>query len=69
MTKERVYNNVNWPQWLHRAWNKEKEDLGALFLDEKENQILMINTLERSYMFLKDYFVVLLLIQVDNILH
>ncbi len=23
MTQERRQNNSEWPQWLHRAWNKE----------------------------------------------
>ena len=31
MTKERRQDNSDWPQWLHRAWNKEVNEVGSLW--------------------------------------
>ena len=30
MTEERRWNNVDWPQWMHLAWNKPDNEEGAL---------------------------------------
>jgi len=49
MTRERWETNVDWPQWLHKAWNKEFGEVGALsrknFIDDDTNG-LRILTLE-----------------------
>lgn len=50
MTQERRESNVDWPEWLHKAWNKGQTEPGALFprdfpfSDGKDN--LCIFTLE-----------------------
>ena len=31
MTKDRGESNVDWPEWLHRAWNMEQGEPGAIF--------------------------------------
>ena len=31
MTKARRADNSDWPTWLHKAWQLESEDVGALF--------------------------------------
>lgn len=31
MTEERRENNVDWPQWLHEAWNAPWDEACALF--------------------------------------
>ena len=52
MTVERRNNNVDWPEWLHEAWNKTKLEVGGLykigrFDDADESaQKLFIKTLE-----------------------
>ena len=30
MTKERRLSNADWPEWLNRAWNKEKYSEGSV---------------------------------------
>lgn len=30
MTKERRLDNSEWPQWLHQAWNLNRDEEGAL---------------------------------------
>ncbi len=49
MTEERRSNNVDWPEWLHRAWNTEGE--GALFIDADDpaRYRLVLGTLEGVY--------------------
>jgi hypothetical protein len=32
MTKERRWDNSEWPAWLHEAWNKEPSE-GAMWID------------------------------------
>lgn len=46
MTKERRWDNSEWPEWLHKAWNKDGE--GALFIDSDDptREKLVIGTLE-----------------------
>lgn len=31
MTKERRWDNVNWPFWLHKAWNESTKDIGCFY--------------------------------------
>jgi len=31
MTEARRQDNSEWPEWLHRAWNKEQGEPGAVF--------------------------------------
>ena len=50
MTKERRQDNRDWPEWLHRAWNKEWKAIGAVNCEDWANSHgdgrLIINTLE-----------------------
>lgn len=47
MTKERRWNNILWPSWLHEAWNRKPGE-NSLWIDpddsNKEN--LVVGTLE-----------------------
>ena len=54
MTKERRSNNIEWPGWLHEAWNKDNDEEGCLYPSEYPNSDgtdrLHINTLEGVYL-------------------
>ena len=45
MTKYRRWNNVDWPGWLHRAWNKDPGE-GAFWCDEEDPNRIFLGTLE-----------------------
>lgn len=47
MTEERRSNNVDWPNWLHQAWNAPIGE-GALFIDDDDisRKRLCLGTLE-----------------------
>jgi hypothetical protein len=46
MTKDRRWNNSDWPDWLHLAWNKPM-GAGALWCDPKPDyEDLFLGTLE-----------------------
>lgn len=51
MTKERRWDNSDWPVWLHQAWQKEPSEKGALFINPNcdENEELCIYTLEGDH--------------------
>ena len=48
LTKERRWDNSEWPQWLHKAWNMPYLCEGALYIDpdDPERKKLVIGTLE-----------------------
>jgi hypothetical protein len=46
MTKERRWDNSEWPNWLHEAWNTEGE--GSLYCVDG-GETLFIGTLEGVY--------------------
>lgn len=50
MTAQRRVSNVDWPQWLHEAWNKGVAEIGCLypenFPDSDGTDKLRIVTLE-----------------------
>lgn len=48
MTKSRRWHNEDWPEWLHEAWNKGKEDVGSLHCGNG-GECLFINTLEGEH--------------------
>ena len=31
MTKERRWDNSEWPEWMHQAWQKEPNEAGCLY--------------------------------------
>jgi len=46
MTKERRWDNSEWPNWLHEAWQKEKNEKGSLCCVKDSKEELYIVTLE-----------------------
>lgn len=50
MTKERRASNADWPEWLHRAWQKNWHEAGAVSCEDYPrsdgNDRLVIQTLE-----------------------
>ena len=50
MTVERRWNNSEWPNWLHRAWNKEPGE-NSLWIDpdDPKRENLVCGTLEGVY--------------------
>ena len=50
MTKERRWDNSEWPNWLHKAWNTEAGE-GSLFIDADDpaGERLCVGTLEGVY--------------------
>jgi len=50
ITKEKRQSNMDWPEWLHKAWNKEFSEEGALSCEDypnsNGNDRLVIRTLE-----------------------
>ncbi len=61
MTKERRWNNFDWPQWAHEAWNKGHDEPGAMYPHKtfpesegpkKSSDELVIFTLEGLHMVL-----------------
>lgn len=52
MTKERRASNVDWPEWMHRAWQLERETPGSLYPTEKgtKNGTLSIGTIEGQHL-------------------
>ena len=47
MTKERRWNNSEWPFWLHQAWQKDPSE-GAVWInpDDPKKENLICGTLE-----------------------
>ena len=48
MTKERRWDNSEWPEWLNFAWNMERDELGSFFCDPypDDNEDVFLRTLE-----------------------
>ena len=47
MTIERRASNMDWPEWLHEAWNKPQDSPGALWpYNGNPQKILVLATLE-----------------------
>lgn len=53
MTKERRESNIDWPEWLHLAWNKNFHEPSAVSCENSPNSDgtdrLVINTLEGQH--------------------
>lgn len=54
MTKERRVSNADWPDWMHQAWQLDRETPGALYPTEKGtgDGTLSIGTLEGQHLVL-----------------
>lgn len=52
MTKERRASNADWPEWMHRAWQLEREAPGSLYPTEEGtgDGTLSIGTLEGQHL-------------------
>ena len=50
MTLGRRWNNADWPEWLHRAWNMAPGE-GALYIDadDSRGERLVVGTLQGVY--------------------
>lgn len=46
MTKERIFDNKDWPEWLNQAWQLPAIRVGAVSHNHAVNSWLDINTLE-----------------------
>lgn len=48
MTLDRRLDNAEWPEWMHEAWSKDREEVGSLFPTVEGSKIgtLSIGTLE-----------------------
>ena len=53
MTRERRASNIEWPEWLHKAWNMDHPQEGAVWPENYPNSDgtdrLCIGTLEGVY--------------------
>ena len=51
MTKARRWDNIDWPNWLHMAWNGEVGENGAVWIDPKceDGEQLYCGTLEGQH--------------------
>ena len=52
MTKERRASNVDWPNWMHKAWQIERELPGSLYptIPNTNDSTLSIGTLEGQHL-------------------
>ena len=52
MTKERRASNADWPEWMHRAWQLDREAPGSLYPTEEGTRdgTLSIGTLEGPHL-------------------
>lgn len=52
MTRERRESNLEWPDWMHRAWQKERDEEGALYpsVPGTRDGTLTIRTLEGEHL-------------------
>lgn len=62
MTEERRRDNSEWPNWLHEAWCKDHDELGALypseFPDSDGTDLLRISTLEGNQLVSWDDYII-----------
>ena len=52
MTEERRASNADWPEWMHRAWQLDRETTGSLYPTEEgtSDGTLSIGTLEGQHL-------------------
>lgn len=46
MTEERRWNSGDWPEWLHAAWNEERQEFGSFYCRPLGGIEIYIHTLE-----------------------
>lgn len=57
MTRGRRWDNSEWPEWLHEAWNRSQKEPGAMFCLESSHG-LFIRTLEGEHAVSWDDFII-----------
>ncbi len=59
MTKDRRWDNTEWPNWLNRAWQKEPSE-GAIWIDpdDTNREMLVCGTLEGVYRVMWDDWII-----------
>lgn len=52
MTKERRIDNSDWPNWLHRAWQLDRKEPGAIYptIEGTRDGTVSIMTLEGEHL-------------------
>ena len=50
MTKERRESNADWPDWLHEAWQTDRDEPGALYAADLVTRTVSIHTLEGEHL-------------------
>ena len=60
MTSKRRVNNVDWPEWLNRAWQLERDELGAVYptVEGTGDGTLSIRTLEGEHLISRDDWII-----------
>ena len=66
ITEETRWNNEDWPEWLHMAWNMEPSEVGSVDplnmcppeLVLPEGAILIISTLEGKQVVMENDFII-----------
>lgn len=59
MTKERRWNNQDWPDWAHKAWNKEPGEGGIwISSNDPKKEHLLCGTLEGAHRIDWDDFII-----------
>jgi len=49
MSKERRWDNQDWPEWLHLAWNKHPSEPGCFYSMPGDSDNIFISTLEGDH--------------------
>jgi len=49
MTRARREDNSEWPEWLNEAWQKDRDEDGALYIFFPPSRLLAIRTLEGDH--------------------
>lgn len=57
MTKKHRWDNHDWPNWLHRAWNMKPQETGCFYCKNGGEQ-LFIRTLEGEHQVSFDDFII-----------
>ena len=60
MTEERRWDNSEWPDWLHEAWNKPSGVAGSLWIDPNDPTLskLIVSTAEGVYSITWDDYII-----------
>lgn len=48
LTEERRRDNRDWPEWLNNAWNKDKSEVGSMFVYPNKVSDIAVRTASRE---------------------